>query len=289
MPTLDLIPHEAGYVVSGDVRLHYRRFRPDGGTVGQLPVLAVHGLSYFSYDWIGVAHALAQGREVVALDQRGFGESDWSATRDYRLETLSQDLVNVMDALEWERAALVGHSMGGRICLCTAAWSAQRVGALVCVDFAPDVAAAGRRKVAQRIGQQPDFFASVDAALAYHGHADEPMDSPLRARYAAFLREQQDGYLLRRDLHYRDNFRETLRTGVSAPIGVDLWAMVAALDVPSLFIRGSESDMFAIETMDKIRQVQPKANVIEIKGSHDLVGDNPGDLVDAVSHFLSAG
>lgn len=287
MPALNQIAHQTGHVVSGDVSLHYRRFRPASGTATQLPVLLVHGLSYFSYDWIGVAGVLAQDREVIALDQRGFGDSDWSAARDYRLETLSQDLVNVMDALGWERAALVGHSMGGRICLCTAAWAAQRVGALVCVDFAPDVAAAGRRNVAQRIGQQPDRFPSVDAALAYHGHADEPMDSPLRARFAAFLRKEPDGYVLRRDLHYRDNFRETLRTGVSAPIGVDLWAMVAALQAPSLFIRGSASDMFAPETMNKIRAVQPKAQVIEIAGSHDLIGDNPDGLVDAVSRFLS--
>lgn len=289
MPPLDTFPHESGYVLSGDVRLHYRRFRPAGGPTHRMPVLAVHGLSYFSYDWIGVAHALAQGREVVALDQRGFGDSDWSASRDYRLETLSQDLIRVLDALAWDRAALVGHSMGGRICLCTAAWSAERVGALVCVDFAPDVAAAGRRKVAQRIGQQPDLFESVDAALAYHGHADEPVDSPLRARYAAFLRQQGDGYVLRRDLHYRDTFRETLRTGASAPLGVDLWAMVATLKAPSLFIRGSESDMFAPETLQKILDVQPQAQVMEIRGSHDLVGDNPGELVDAVSRFLAAG
>lgn len=286
--TLHLAPHETGHIASGDLRLHYRHFRAAGGTSKKLPVLAVHGLSYFSYDWIGVAAELARGRDVVALDQRGFGGSDWSASRDYGLRTLSADLVHVMDALGWERAALVGHSMGGRVCLCTAAWAPERVGALVCVDFAPDVAAAGRRKVAQRIGQQPDRFESVDAALAYHGHPDEPMDSPLRARYTAFLRQQEDGYVLLRDLHYRDNFRDTLRTGTSAPIGVDLWAMVAGLEAPSLFIRGSESDMFAPETMDKIRQVQPKAQVLELPGSHDLVGDNPTGLTQAITSFLSA-
>ena len=42
------------------------------------PVLIVHGLSYFSYDWIGPASALASDREVVAIDMRGFGQSGWS-------------------------------------------------------------------------------------------------------------------------------------------------------------------------------------------------------------------
>ena len=53
------------------------------------PLLILHGLSYFSYDWIPVAKLVALDREVIALDMRGFGNSTWSPTRDYRLETLS--------------------------------------------------------------------------------------------------------------------------------------------------------------------------------------------------------
>ena len=55
-----------------------------------MPVLIVHGLSYFSYDWIDPAARIAADREVVAIDMRGFGKSDWSPSRDYKLETLSR-------------------------------------------------------------------------------------------------------------------------------------------------------------------------------------------------------
>ena len=80
-------------------------------------MLIVHGLSYFSYDWIKPAARIATDREVVAIDMRGFGKSDRSASRDYKLDTLSNDVVAVLDGLGWSKAILMGHSFGGRVAL----------------------------------------------------------------------------------------------------------------------------------------------------------------------------
>jgi len=269
-------------VHSGDVEIAYRRF----GRPGRTPVLIVHGLSYFSYDWIGPASRIATDREVVAMDMRGFGESAWSPERNYKLEALVADAVNLLDALGWSRAVMMGHSFGGRVALATAGWHKDRVAGLVCVDFAPDLAAAGRRHTAERIGLQPDVFESVEAAMAYHGHDDVPADSPVRARYAAFLRKTDAGYVLRRDLAFRDNFKRALETGQSAPVPAFLWPMLSELDVSALVIRASDSDMFAPETLDKARQANSRVTAIELAGSHDLAGDNPDGLVAAVRGFL---
>jgi len=270
-------------VPSGDVEIAYRRF----GKPGKTPVLIVHGLSYFSYDWIGPASRIASDREVVAMDMRGFGDSTWSAERNYKLETLVADSVNLLDALGWRRAVLMGHSFGGRVALATAGWHKDRAAGVICVDFAPDLAPAGRRHTAERIGGQPDVFASVDAAMAYHGHHDVPADATIRARYEAFLRKTDAGYVLRRDLAFRDNFRRALETGQSAPVPAYLWPMLSELDVPALVLRASDSDMFAPETLDKVRGINPRVTGIELAGSHDLASDNPDGLVAAVRTFLN--
>ena len=270
-------------VPSGDVEIAYRRF----GKPGTTPVLIVHGLSYFSYDWIGPASRIASDREVVAMDMRGFGDSTWSAERNYKLETLVADSVNLLDALGWRRAVLMGHSFGGRVALATAGWHKDRAAGVICVDFAPDLAPAGRRHTAERIGGQPDVFASVDAAMAYHGHHDVPADATIRARYEAFLRKTDAGYVLRRDLAFRDNFRRALETGQSAPVPAYLWPMLSELDVPALVLRASDSDMFAPETLDKVRGINPRVTGIELAGSHDLASDNPDGLVAAVRTFLN--
>lgn len=269
-------------IVSGDVKIAYRRF----GQPGKTPLLIVHGLSFFSYDWIGPASRLATDREVVAIDMRGFGESDWSPERNYKLETLVADTLNVLDSLGWRRAVLMGHSFGGRVALAASGWHKDRAAGLVCVDFAPDIAATGRRHTAERIGLQPDVFASVDAAMAYHGLHDVPAGSPVRARYEAFLRKTDDGYVLRRDLSFRDNFKRALDTGQSAPVPAFFWPMLAELEIPILVIRASQSDMFAPETLDKVRGINPRVTAIEVAGTHDLAGDNPEGLVAAVTDFL---
>lgn len=51
--------HETATATSGNVTLFYRRF----GEQGELPILILHGLSYFSYDWVGAAQALATDRD----------------------------------------------------------------------------------------------------------------------------------------------------------------------------------------------------------------------------------
>ena len=276
------VPESNGTVRSGDVEIFYRRF----GRPGHTPVLIVHGLSYFSYDWIGPATALAREREVVAIDMRGFGQSGWSPARDYKLETLSADVINLLDAFGWRQAVLVGHSFGGRVALATAGWKSDRTAALVLVDFAPDIAAAGRRHTAERIERQPDVFASVDEALAYHGHDEVPVQSPLRSRYEAFLKPVNGGYQIRRDLSFRDNFKKALDTGHSAPVPAFLWPMLSELKIPALVIRASQSDMLDAPTLEKARQANPRVTGIELAGSHDLAGDNPDGLVSAIQTFL---
>ncbi len=271
-----------GRVRSGDVEIFYRRF----GAPGRTPVLIMHGLSYFSYDWIAAGTLLAQDREVVAIDMRGFGESDWSKTRDYKLDTLSNDVIAVLDALGWPKAVLMGHSFGGRVCLATAGWKPERAAGLVLVDFAPDIAAAGRRYTAERIGGQPDTFASVDEAMLYDH--DDPADGTRRARWEAFLKKTGQGYALKRDLHYRDNFRKALETGKSAPVPEFLWPMLSGMKAPTLVIRGRQSNMFEAATLAKVKELNPRAATVELPGGHDLPGENPDGLARAIGDFLAA-
>jgi len=270
-----------GRVKSGDVEIFYRKV----GAPGKTPVIIVHGLSFFSYDWVDVAARIANDREVVAIDMRGFGESSWSPERNYKLDHMSADVIAVLDALGWQKAVLMGHSFGGRVALATAGWKPERAAGLVCVDFAPDLAPAGRRHVAERIGNQPDLFASVDEAMTYHH--DDPNNAARRARWEVFLKKTDKGYVLRRDLHFRDNFKRALETGKSASVPEFLWPMLTEMAIPTLMIRASESDMFAAETLERVKSLNPRASAIALAGSHDLASDNPEGLTSAISDFLA--
>ena len=257
---------------SGDLSIFYRRFGKPGAT----PLLIVHGLSYFSYDWIGVAEELGREREVVAMDMRGFGDSDWSAQKDYSVPSMAADIVAVMDHAGLKRAVLVGHSMGGRGATYAAAKHPDRAHALVLVDYSPENAPAGSKRITEIVAKTPDRFASVDEALAYFKQQD-------RARMQAYLRP--DG-AIKRDPYFRDQFRRTLETGERPKLGVDMWQLLGEVRCPILSLRGKRSDMYAPETMAKMRAANPKLNVVEVDAGHNIAGENPGGFLAALRGFL---
>lgn len=269
------VPHETGRARSGEVSIHFRKL----GRPGRTPVLIVHGLSYFSYDWLGVAQALSIDREVVAMDMRGFGDSDWSPARDYSVPSMAQDIVNLLDHLGWKRVLLVGHSMGGRSTTYAAAKHPAGVEALVLVDYSPENAPAGTRRTTETVGNTPDAFPSIEAAMQYYGKTD-------RARFEAYLRKTGEGYAVKRDPFFRDQFRKLLQTGERPKLGVDMWQLIGEVRCPVLSLRGARSDMYAPDMVEKMKSANPRLQVLEIPGAgHDIAGDNPSALIAALNSF----
>lgn len=93
------------------LRLHYR----DWGGSGRSIVL-LHGLASTCHIWDLVAPLLSESFAVVALDQRGHGESDKPDT-GYDFSTVASDLQGFIQALGLERPVLAGHSWGGDVAL----------------------------------------------------------------------------------------------------------------------------------------------------------------------------
>jgi pimeloyl-ACP methyl ester carboxylesterase len=277
------MPHQTGRCPSGDVTLAYRRF----GKPGLTPVLIAHGLSYFSYDWIDVAGALAADREVVAMDMRGFGDSTWSAARDYGVPTMAGDIVALLDHLGWRAAVLVGHSMGGRNSAYCAAKNPARAAGLVLVDYSPENAPQGAKRVSDTVAAQPDVFPSVEAAMRYFGvDPESSAGKAKRPRFEAYLRPVPGGCQLKRDLHFRDQFRRVKETGERPKLGVDMWQVLGEVACPVLVMRGAQSDMFAPETAEKVKAANPRIRLVEIPGGHNVAGDNPDGFLAAIGPFL---
>jgi pimeloyl-ACP methyl ester carboxylesterase len=277
--------HQTGTCSSGGLSIAYRRF----GAGDELPVLIVHGLSYFSYDWIDVAHELASNRPVVAMDMRGFGDSARSPTGDYSVPSMAQDVLAVLDHLGWPRAVLMGHSMGGRSTAFAAARNPARVAGLVLVDYTPDNAPGGSQRVAKTIAGAPDVFASIDAAMQYFSvDPHSPTGAAKRERFEAYLRKVEGGYEIKRDPHFANQFRRLIETGERPKLGVDMWQVVGEVPCPILALRGKQSDLFAAETMPKLRAANPRVRLVELDGGHHIAGDNPAGLIAAVRPFLAS-
>ena len=84
---------------------------------GDHTVVLVHGFLDLAWGWAEVAATLAERYHIIAIDQRGHGDSDWiGAGGYYHFFDYVADLEALCDALALPVIDLVGHSMGGMIC-----------------------------------------------------------------------------------------------------------------------------------------------------------------------------
>ncbi|HEX9708866.1 MAG TPA: alpha/beta hydrolase [Candidatus Thermoplasmatota archaeon] len=97
-----------------DVRLAFMDVPPTGPANGRAVVL-LHGANFFGEYWAGTIEALAaEGYRVVVPDQIGFGRSS-KPLIPYNFHDMAANTRRLLEALGIERAAIVGHSMGGML------------------------------------------------------------------------------------------------------------------------------------------------------------------------------
>lgn len=121
---MDTLEH--GFVDSNGVKIHY----VSAGT-GPLVVM-VHGFPDFWYSWRKQIPALADAYHVVAIDQRGYNDSDKpEGVEAYKGELLAGDVAAVIKFFGTEKATVVGHDWGGFVAWQTAARYPDLVGKLV--------------------------------------------------------------------------------------------------------------------------------------------------------------
>lgn len=119
-----LVPVREGH------RLAVRRVT--GGTV---PLLLLHGFPCTSLIWSHTLRPLAAaGFDVAAPDLRGYGDSDFAPDGFYDFAAFNDDLIGLLDALGWERAAVAGHDLGAMVAIDMANRYPERVDRLVILD-----------------------------------------------------------------------------------------------------------------------------------------------------------
>ncbi|HXH82577.1 MAG TPA: alpha/beta hydrolase [Candidatus Tectomicrobia bacterium] len=262
----------------GGVRLHALEW----GASGRPAICFLHGGAAHAHWFDAVAGAFADRFHVVSLDQRGHGESAWVTPPAYGTEHFAGDLLGALDALGWERATLVGHSMGGHNAMTFAAWHPTRVERLVIVDSRPAIPP-DRLETMHARGRRPRrVHATRDAAIASFRllPRETVADPALMAHLAAEAIARRDGgWALRFD-------PETS----AARRPVDAWPLLPKIAAPTLIVRGELSPILPPPMAADMLRLIPDARLVEIPGAyHHLVLDRPGEFVAALEGFLSGG
>jgi pimeloyl-ACP methyl ester carboxylesterase len=247
------------------------------------PLVMLHGLSGHARTWDHTAAALSDRHHVLALDQRGHGDTDWAP--QYGLGPMSEDLLGFLDALDLPEVTLMGLSMGGLVSFVFAARHPERVTRAVIMDIGPEIAPAGSANVASSLAAR-DIFSSEDEAFAQARAVNpRPTDATLRHRVRHNLRAQPGGTLT---FKYDSALRRNPRALFDLTRD-QLWADWRALTCPVLLVRGEDSDVLAADTAQRMLAGNANVGFASIPDcGHSITLDSPDGLLEVISPWLAS-
>jgi len=260
------------------------------------PVLLAHGGGQTRHSWGTTLRVLAErGWRAYSIDLRGHGESAWDPDGDYTMDAFAGDIRAVARSFA-QPPALVGASLGGLSCLVAIAEAPAADGpavarALVLVDVAPRIEAAGRDRIGSfMIEHMEEGFGSLDevadAIQRYNPHRPRPRDL---AGLKKNVRLREDGRwvwhwdprFITGRLGSRDETRSSLIDATR------LQDAARALTIPTLLVRGRQSDLLSEAGAQEFLELVPHARFVDVANAGHMVAGDRNDLFNnAVVSFL---
>jgi pimeloyl-ACP methyl ester carboxylesterase len=257
------------------VRLHYLDWGGDGP-----PLVMLHGFTGHAHTWDHTAAALHPHYQVLAVDQRGHGDSGWANV--YGSRPMVGDVGAFLDRVGLDRVTLMGLSMGGNVAYLFAAAHPERVERLVILDIGPEIASAGAERIASGLASS-DTFSSVDEAVAQARAANpRPTDEAVHHRVSHNLLPLPNGMLT-----YK--WDKSLRDGTAVRddhTAEQRWAAWMALSMPVLLVRGGASDILDEATTARMLE-NPNVTLAVVPDSgHSITLDRPAELAGVLRPWL---
>ncbi|MBB5936690.1 alpha/beta fold hydrolase [Streptomyces zagrosensis] len=245
---------------AGQLRLSFLDFGGPG-----LPLLAFHGHLNEASVFAPLAEALAPRWRVIALDQRGHGESD--RAQSYQRADYVADIAAFHRHLGLGPVPVLGHSLGGVNAYQYAARHAGQVSALIAEDIGAEVNADWSFAT-----QLPGKAPSRQALAAALGSTAPYLE--------ASLRQFDDGW------GYSFDIDHTVRSHQA--LSGDHWSDWESVTCPTLLVRGTDSEVLAQDhAREMIARRAGQARLAELPAGHVVHVDAPDQFAAAVRTFLS--
>jgi pimeloyl-ACP methyl ester carboxylesterase len=238
------------------------------------PVILLHGLFGAARNFGGLQRALSARFRVIAMDGRNHGASPHGPGMRY--PKLAEDVLETLDVLGVERAAIIGHSMGGKSAMALALMAPERVGRLLVADIAPVPYRHGNEAVAEALRAIP-LHAGLTRAAA-------------EAALTAAVSNPAVRTFLVQNLQFgsQPQWRIGLDEIAAAIPDLEGWeALPGTYSGPTLFVSGAQSDYVLPEHRPIIRSLFPAARFVSVKNAgHWLHADNPAGFLSVAEAFL---
>ncbi|MGR3615055.1 MAG: alpha/beta fold hydrolase, partial [Paracoccaceae bacterium] len=230
-----------------------------------VPVLCLAGLTRNGMDFDFLTPHLT-GYKVITADYRGRGFSDYDPNyMNYNVVREALDVVELLDHLGIERAALVGTSRGGLVAMALATTHKHRMTGVVLNDVGPVIEQQAIARIMEYVGQSP-VSASYNAAAAAMQHVmNAQFPDVTLDRWQQVVKAQYEESPVGLSLRYDPKLRDALVAQAAAGAAPDLWPMFLALEgVPTGLIRGENSDLLSAQTMADMQSRMPDMHSVTV-------------------------
>ncbi|MCW9002146.1 MAG: alpha/beta fold hydrolase [Rhodospirillales bacterium] len=245
------------------------------------PIVILHGLFGSARNWAAVARALSAHHRVFTVDLPNHGESPWTPEMDYPAQAAR--VRALMDGLGLNEAAILGHSMGGKVAMTMALETPERVARLLVVDIAPVGVSAAKTPFSGFIAA----MRSMDLSrITRRAEAEEALSAvvtnpAIRSFLVQNLTRGEDGVFF-----WRINL-----AGIEARLeditGWPDFSRHAGYAGPALFIKGEKSDYVPSVLHAEIRRLFPRVEIKTIADAgHWPHAERPDAFLAAATPFL---
>lgn len=267
----------SGNQVVNGLRLHYLEW----GDPDAPPVLLLHGGNQSSHSWDLVSLVLSSRFHVLALDQRGHGDSEWPRDAEMSAPAMAGDVREFAAAMGLVRPVLMGHSMGGNVALTLLSADPEFASRAVIVDIGPEVAAEGRTLIQGFVSENREFESVetfVQNVVRYNPFRTE---EHVRRTVRYNLLQRADGKYVSK--HFRR---------VYVPASIPLTPTlddVARLACPLLLVRGAESRILLADAAERFVSALPNGTLVTVPNcGHNVHSQNTPGFLEQVLPFLTS-
>jgi len=265
------------HFVEGPPRIHYLEWN----SRGPITLVLLHGNAANAWWWEPLAAQFDPHFRLLALDQRGHGDSEWIRPPAYGPDNYAHDAMMFIERLGLRTPILVGHSMGGINVLAFAAKWPSMIRAAVSIDVAI-TSSRGRDRYVRRLKALPTIdYPDLEMARARYrlmpkeGHV--PHHTLMQIADHSFQPAERGGFTLKFD---RESFYGS--------DGLDVRAVAAGISIPLLLVRGEKSKIMTAEAAHSAAESNPRVRLVEIPGvHHHLLLERPDLLASVLTRFVT--
>ena len=271
-------PIDQNVQVNG-LNIHYL----DWGGPSTKNLLLVHGQGGNAHNWDHIARALRDEFRVIAIDQRGHGDSDhtWEG---YGVAQFGSELAEFVEKVGIAPCDYVGASLGARNGIAYAGDRSDHLKHFVCLDCGPEMTVVSARNQISGLNKRLLGWRSVEEYVDrqmqgnprpgenYYAHQAR---HSLRLNYAGKLVGKSDP-----DMFW-------INGGFGAREVPFLWEQWAKIECPIMEMKGGESDFLSPEIKARMMEMQTSMTWVDVPDSgHVITGDSPDFLIRELQAFF---